>query len=134
MIRKISGLFFIIYFCFSYCVQGQKVQYSRQTIQNPNANSMHLVGNIRGFHHLLFFTANKHPVVYIFDSKLQLYSKKEIDIKINGNSDIRLVRFQDYYYLYVHVVNSNAHDMFKIDGEGKVTSISKNLQVLVDSE
>src|SRR5688572_23776015 len=131
---EITVIFLFIYLCFCNVVQGQKVQYSRQTIKNPYAASMQLVGNIGGYHHFLFFNENKSPVIQVFDSRLQLYSKKEIDFKIRSNSDIRVIRFKEHYYLYVHVLKSADHDLFKIDGQGNVHALSKELQSVISKD
>ena len=131
---EITIFFLLIYLCFCNVVQGQKVQYSRQTIKNPYAASMQLVGNIGGYHHLLFFNENKSPVIQVFDSRLQLYSKKEIDFKIRSNSDIRVIRFKEYYYLYVHVLKSADHDLFKIDGQGNIHALSKELRLVISRD
>ena len=55
MKRKIIVFFLFISLYFCNGVDGQKVQYSRQTIKNPYAASMQLVGNVGGYHHFLFF-------------------------------------------------------------------------------
>ena len=103
-------------------------------MQNPYAASMQLVGNVGGFHHLLFFNENKSPAIYVFDSRLQLQYKKEIDFKIRGNTDVRVIRFAGYYYLYVHMLKSSIHDLFKIDGKGNVHSLTKAFQMIVDRD
>ena len=97
----------------------------------PYADAMQLVANIEGHHHMVCFNANKAPVISIFDSQLQLLEQKEIDLKLKENSDLRLLPFKDFYFLYAHTLGTTKHELFKIDGKGEVTSLSKAFQQLL---
>lgn len=122
--------------CCNFClaIHAQKIQYTRQTFPTTNADVMQLVADVAGYHHLLSFSAKQQPVVHIFDSELQLDSKKEIDLKQMENYDIRIIPFANYYYLYLHTPNSTRHELFKIDGKGNIKPLSKVFADLIQKE
>ena len=113
---------------------AQTIQYSRQTFRTPDADAMQLVANISGYHHVVCFTAGEKPLVYIFDTKLQLYLQKEIEYKLQENCDVKIIPFLDYYYLYLHVSGSFLHQLWKVDGVGNTTPLSATFQKFVDKE
>ncbi|HWI92946.1 MAG TPA: hypothetical protein VNT20_16830 [Flavisolibacter sp.] len=113
-----------------YC---QKIQYSKGTFPTYNFNQSLLVANVAGNHHILTFDTDKKPGIYIFNSQLQLMQKTKIDFQVSRNCDIKIVAFTNFYYLYLHALNSTSHLLWKIDGLGNVTSLSSTFQRLVDS-
>ncbi len=96
-------------------------------------DAMQLVANVSGNHHLLCFTANKPPSLYIFDAQLQLRDQKEIAVRVKEDCDIRILPLADCYFLYIHSPGSTAHQLWKIDGEGDAVDLSASFQRLVDS-
>jgi hypothetical protein len=122
------GLFF-------FCCSGysQRIQYSKGTFPMYNVEESLLVSNIDGNHHLLTFIADKKPGIYIFNSHLQLFQKAKIDFLIRKNCDIRIITFPNYYYVYLHALNSVSHLLWKVDAVGNVTSLSSTFQRVVDS-
>ena len=127
-------LLYIVLLSVSGRCYAQKIQYSKQTIASPFADVMQLVADVGGYHHLVCFTANKPTLVYIFDAQLQLEAQQQVDLRARENSDIRLVPFKNFYFLYIHTSNSERHDLYKITGDGKVTSLSQSLQTLLSQE
>lgn len=115
-------------------LHAQKIQYSRQTFQTPYADAMQLVANVSGYHHVVCFSSGKKPSIYIFDAQLQLQEQKEVDFKLAQNCDIKIIPFNDYYLLYIHPTAGTKHDLFKIDGQGNITALSKQFQQIVESE
>src|SRR5215211_5016643 len=91
----LCGLF--LFFCLH--TFAQKIQYSRQTFSMMYSDDMQLVANIKGNHHVLCFNLDKTPAIYVFNEHLQLLGKKEINRKVKGNADIRLIPFDDFYLL-----------------------------------
>jgi hypothetical protein len=106
---------------FLFCAAGaQKIQYSRGTFRSPYPDAVQLVANVDGFHHVVCFTANKKPAVYIFNPQMQYQAKEEVDTKLKENSDIQLLRFENFYLLYLHIPGATKHQLFGINGEGEV--------------
>jgi len=126
----LAGLF--LFFCVN--VYAQKIQYSRQTFGMMYSDDMQLVANIKGHHHVLCFNLNKKPAIYIFNEHLQLLAKKEIDRKLGSNADVRLIPFNDFYLLYVHLNGTFLHELYRIDAEGNVTPLTNLFQQFVDKE
>jgi hypothetical protein len=112
---------------------AQKIQYARQTIKEPEAAYMQLVANIGGAHHLLYFNYEKKPVIYVFDSKLQSHTRKEIDIKSRRSQDINILPFSDHYLLYFHSTGSTRHYLFRVNPDGASKDISACLDRAEDS-
>jgi hypothetical protein len=130
--KKIPVLF-IFLFCFCSAVFTQKIQYSRGTFHINNIEGTQFVSNIAGYYHLLYFDFNEKPSIHIFNSQLQLIGKKEIDILIKKNCDVRVLPFANYYFLYTHIVKDSKHELWKIDKVGNSTSISEKFQRIIDS-
>ncbi|RYZ30863.1 MAG: hypothetical protein EOO10_01300, partial [Chitinophagaceae bacterium] len=78
---KNVGLLFLFFFFGQLVLHGQKIQYSRQTIEYPMADAAQLVADVAGNHHLLYFTAGKKPKLFIFNKQLQLVDEKELEQK-----------------------------------------------------
>src|ERR671913_40495 len=121
-------LFFCVY------ASAQKIQYSRQTFSMMYSDDMQLVANIKGHHHVLCFNLNKKPAIYIFNEHLQLLAKKEIDRKFGNNADVRLIAFNDFYLVYVHLNGTSQHELYRIDAEGNATPLTNIFQQFVDKE
>jgi hypothetical protein len=112
---------------------AQKIQYARQTIKAPEAAYMQLVANVGGAHHLLYFSNDKNPVIYVFDSKLQSNTKREVGIKSRRSQDINILPFSDHYLLYFHSAGSTQHYLFRVNPDGTSQDISACLDRTEDS-
>ena len=126
----------VLLFLFLACqetMHGQKIQYSRQTVRSLTVDAMQLVANVRGNHHLLCFTANKKPKVYVFNRLLQLVSERELEIKVAQATDVRIVNFTGYYYLYLHFPEKKSRSFFKINSDGEAEDMTTTLLNALDS-
>lgn len=112
---------------------AQKIQYSRETFRPPFADAIQTVANVEGFHHLLFFTVGKKPQLYVFNPQLQLHAKQEIDLKLKENFDVQVLRFSNFYLLYLHVPGTGSHRFFRIHAEGEVEDASAFFSNPVDT-
>lgn len=130
---KNAGLLFLFYFLGSVILYGQKIQYSRQTIRSPLADAAQLVADVGGNHHLLYFAAGKKPKLFIFNRLLQLVDERELEQKLNRNSEVRLIPFRNHYFLYSHVPETKTRSIIRIDSEGVEQDYSDALTVLMDS-
>lgn len=120
-----NKLFFILPLSFvTTLVLGQKIQYSRQTFPSPYADAVQLIAGVKGTHHVVCFTANKKPLLYVFDAAMQTCIKKELDVKIRENCDVRTVSFGDHYLLYLHVPGTTQHQLFDVQSGGEAEDIS----------
>lgn len=99
----------------------------------PSHGDFRLVGDIDGFHHLIHFSANNKPAIYIYNSQLHLQETLELNFKLPENCDIRLIKLKDYYILYTHTQKTNKHQFLKISGNGTVSNISHILNNPGDS-
>lgn len=121
---------------FSLCghiVSGQKIQYSKSILRNNGGGDLQLVADVNGYHHLIYFSIGKKPVVHIFDARLQLRSSLELNIKLPENVDISILKLNDYYVLYAHTLEPSHHQMLKINGDGTTNDLTSVLQHPADS-
>ena len=112
---------------------AQKIQYSKSVLKTPVGGDIRLVADVNGFHHLIHFNSSKQPVIYIFNDQLQLQATKELNIRLTENSNIRLLKVNDYYVLYAHTEQPLQHQLFKIQGNGTMIDISYLLNAPADS-
>jgi hypothetical protein len=103
---------------------AQKIQYSKSVLKTPGGGDMRLIADVNGFHHLIHFTNFKKPVIYIFNDQLQLQATKELNIRLAENSNMRLLKVNDYYILYVHTQRPLKHQLLKIYGNGAISDVS----------
>src|SRR6476620_81572 len=130
--KRLFVLLFI-FLAFHQIIYGQKIQYSRQTVPSLMVDAMQLVTNVRGNHHLLCFSANKKPKVYVFNRLLQLVEERELDIKTPADTDIRIVNFPGYYYLYLHYTEKKSRSFYKINSDGAAEDLTTSLLTMMDS-
>ena len=112
---------------------AQKIQYSKSVLKTPVGGDIRLVADVNGFHHLIHFSSSKQPVIHIFNDQLQLQATKELNIRLTENSNIRLLKVNDYYVLYAHTEQPLQHQLLKIQGNGAVMDISYLLNDPADS-
>ncbi len=123
----------MLVFIFCMPAYAQKIQYSRHTVKMPYADDVQLVPNINGNHHLLRLSVNKKPTVYVFNNQLQLQTEAIIDLKLQENLETRIVPFSDHYFFYTHTQKAATHSLYKVGGDGLVSSLTKAFQQVVDS-
>jgi len=112
---------------------SQSIQYSRQTLISPVYDRLQLVPSIGNRNHLLFFQLNTSLTIYNFSSDLVGLGQKTYPIHLAANTDLRIIPFKSYYFLYLHAKGSTIHELWKIDSNGDVYPLSKELQSYIDS-
>ena len=112
---------------------AQKIQYSKSVLKTPVGGDIRLVADVNGFHHLIHFSSSKQPVIHIFNDHLQLQATKELNIRLTENSNIRLLKVNDYYVLYAHTEQPLQHQLLQIQGNGATIDISYRLNDPADS-
>lgn len=125
--------FVIVFFSASLCSWCQKIQYSKDVFPIGYAYQTQLVANVAGYHHLLLLNTEKKPLIYIFDNTLRFFQKVELAYQFSRSAKVKILPFQNFYYLYIHADNSNRHDLWRINGDGKTYSLSQKFQSFVDS-
>lgn len=113
---------------------SQKLQYSRQTAYVKYPDAMQLIANIAGYHHLLAFTKNKKPAIYIFDNQLKFLVKHDLPFKLPENADVKLIPVKNFYYLYSHVTGSTTHELWRINKDGISISLTEQFETLISKE
>lgn len=117
---------FILLFVFTVTIGfAQRIQYSRQTFRSPFADAVQVVADVAGYHHVLCLTAGKKPLLYVFDGMMQSFVKKEIELKLKTAYDVRTLKFNDYYLLYLHVPGTAMHQLFRVGAGGETEDISQ---------
>ena len=113
---------------------AQRLQYSNENVFINNPDQLQLVANIAGNNHLLSFNKNENPVIFIFDRGLQLQATTSMPFKFPERSQLQIIRFDDFYYLYIHPQFTPNHFFFKIDAKGNFTDLSPSFQKLLASQ
>ncbi|MFY7840910.1 MAG: hypothetical protein ACOVP7_11580 [Lacibacter sp.] len=112
---------------------GQKLQYSKNIIKEPGAGELQLLANINGFHHLLYLSLGGKPVLYIFNEQLQLHATRELNLRFPEKCDIRLLKLNDHYLLYMHSFQPSYHQLMRFNKEGIAENVSYMLNDPADS-
>jgi hypothetical protein len=112
---------------------SQTIRYSRKTLKLPPYESMLLIPNVSGNHHLLFFKRNTAFTIYSFDRELQFLDKKDLPVRFTDTCDTRIIPFKNFYYLYLHKRGSSNYQLWKINSKGEATSLSVAFQSFIDS-
>lgn len=125
--------FFLILLTIGFCckLNAQTIQYSKQDFKAPYTNAIKLVANVGVNHHIICLTQNSKLLVYVYSNNLQLQATKELDYKLAPMSDVNVVRFKNYYLLYIHQLASDKHELWKIDADGNSTFMSDSFMRLI---
>lgn len=115
-------------------VTAQRIQYCSEHVFINDPDHLQLVANIDGNHHLLSFNNNENPEIFIFNSELELQARISMPFKYPERSEIRIIRFDNFYYLYIHPRFSKKYQFWKIDGKGNVTDYAPFFQKLLASQ
>ncbi|MEO6733471.1 MAG: hypothetical protein ABIN01_19770 [Ferruginibacter sp.] len=114
-------------------MDAQRVEYSRQRFKLPYYDGMQLVSNIAGYHHLVFFTINQPPAIHVFDGQLQLQEKKNLPFILRQASDVSIIRFRNFFFLYLHQQGSLNHQLWKVSPTGNAVDLSGTFQRFIDT-
>lgn len=112
---------------------AQKIQYSKGLIKTPGKGFVRLLAGVNGFHHLIQFSPNSKPTIFLFNKDLNLESTFQPNIQIDENTEVKIIQFENDYWLYSHKIKSSIHQLFKINGNGISTDYSDLLNNPVDS-
>jgi hypothetical protein len=123
----------LLIFCINK-VAAQKVKYSRQNVFINNPDHLQLVANIGSNQHLLAFSDNENPEIFIFNNELELQSTIKVPFKFPERSVVSIIPFENFYYVYIRPVLTRQHILWKIDHNGNCTDYTSFLQKMIASQ
>lgn len=113
---------------------AQKLKYCSENVFINDPDQLQLVANIAGNNHLLTFNKNEEPVIFIFDRGLQLQATIKMPFKFPERSQVQIIRFDNFYCIYIHPRFTQKHFFIKIDGNGNFTDLTNYFQKLLASQ
>jgi hypothetical protein len=115
-------------------VSAQKIQYCRENVFIANPDQIQLVANIAGTHHLVNFNMHERPQLFIYNDELELIASPRFPFSIPDKSEIRIIPFNIYYYLYIRTRYEHKYYLWKIDEKGNFTNFTVPFQQLLASQ
>ena len=115
-------------------VSAQTVKYSRQEAYINNPDNLQLAAIIAGNHHLLSFSRNEDPEIFIYNAALELINKKRLPFKFPEKAAVNIIPFDDFYYCSIHPRFSQDYLFYKVDGAGNITDMSVSFKKLLRSQ
>jgi hypothetical protein len=113
---------------------AQLVHYCRENVQIINSDDIQLVPDISGTYHLLTFTRNEPPGVFIYNQKLELIAKTKLPFVYPDRAQYRIIPFKNFYYLSVYIMYRREYKFWKIDAQGNCTDFTEAFQKLLASQ
>jgi hypothetical protein len=127
-------IYLVMLLGYSNIVAAQVMKYSREEVYLNNPDDIQLVANVAGNHHLLSFSNNEDPEIFIFNPGLELITKTRLPFKFPEKPAVSIIPFDDFYYLSIHPRFSQEYLFWKIDGTGNVTDLSIPFEKLLRSQ
>lgn len=115
-------------------VSAQTIKYSSTNVFVNNPDRLQMISGIGGNHHLLSFIEKSDPEIFIFSNDLQYKGKIKLPYKFPVNAEIRIVPFENFYYLYVRERFSQSYVLWKIDANGRYADLTSSLRNLLLSQ
>jgi hypothetical protein len=113
---------------------AQTIKYSREEAYIDNPDNLQLVANIAGNHHLLSFSHNESPQIFIYNAELELITKAKLPFKFPEKSATSIIPFDKFYYISIHPRFSQEYLFWKIDAGGNATDLSIAFNRLLRSQ
>ncbi len=134
--KRGSLIFVCQVLCLGICKNGiaQKIKYSSENVLSGYPDQLQLVANIAGHHHLLSLIEKEEPVIFIYDDDMKYLGKTSIHFKFPDKSGVRIIPFDNYYYLYIHPPFTSKHLFWKVDGNGHLTELTAALENILQSQ
>ncbi|MGF2410690.1 hypothetical protein [Ferruginibacter sp.] len=115
----------------AYTQSKARIAYSRENVFIDNADKIDLIANLAGNHHLLGFTGQKKTQLFIFNTRLELQKKILLPFVLPEKAEIRITRFNVFYYLCVRARFGVKFQMWKIDADGSASDLSAAFEKLL---
>ena len=113
-----SLIYCLLMICHAENTAAQKIEYCSENVFTDYPDRLQLVANISGNHHLLSIKNKAEPVIFIFDKDLDYKGKVTLPYNFPERADLRVLTFDDRYYVYIHPILSAEYYFWKIDGNG----------------
>jgi hypothetical protein len=124
----------LLLFVNSNTTTAQTIAYSREEVYINNPDDLQLVADVAGNHHLLSFSHNEKPEIFIYNAQLELVIKSRMPFVYPDKASLRIIRFENFYYVFIHPRFSQQNLFWKIDKDGNCTDLSLAFQKLVQSQ
>lgn len=113
---------------------AQKLIYSSENVFIDHPDKLQLASNIGGNHHLLSFIEKENPLIFVFDNELNFQARIVLPFKFPEKTEVRIIPFENFYYLYTHTLFTTKYSFWKIDRNGNFTELSTALQSILRSQ
>ncbi len=133
-IKKSKVLFFYLLPVFASTATAQTLSYSREDAYINNPDDLQLVANVAGNHHLLSFSHNEKPEIFIYNAKLEMVAKTTMPFKYPEKASLRIIPFNNFYYVFIHPFFTQRYLFWKVDGAGNCTDMSAALMTILQSQ
>ena len=115
-------------------VAAQKIQYSNENVFIDYPHNLQLLPAIGGNHHLLNIVDQEYLLIFVFNQQLVLQAQTRLPFKLAERSEVRIIPFADYYYVYIHERFSPKYSFWKVDAHGNYTDCSAAFQKIIVSQ
>ncbi len=113
---------------------AQVVQYCRENVSLINPDDVQLVPDIAGNYHLLSLTKEEHPLLFVYNNRMELYRKLELPFKFLDRSRVNIIPLKNYYYISLYTMNKREYQLWKVDREGNCTDQTTAFKKLLASQ
>lgn len=127
-------LFFLIMVTRCVAQSLPTTSYSREDVYINNPDDFQLVADVDGYHHLLSFSHAEKPELFIYNQQLELVSKINLPFKYPDKASLRIIPFDNFYYVFIHPRFSQRYLFWKVDGNGNCTDMSAALTKLLQTQ
>lgn len=134
LLKKIAFLFFYQSLGYANIATAQTLSYSREDAYINNPDDLQLVADVGSNHHLLSFSHNEKPEIFIYNSQLEMVKKTTMPFKYPEKASLRIIPFNNFYYVFIHARFSQRYLFWKVDSEGNCTDMSQALLKLLQSQ
>lgn len=115
-------------------ITAQVIRYCGENAQLIAPDDVQVVPNISGNYHLLGFTRNEKPRVFIYNSKLDLENEIALPFIYPERTAYRIIPFPNYYYISLYSSLTRKYQFFKIDKNGNCTDFTTAFIKLLASQ
>jgi hypothetical protein len=133
MMKKKCCCFIILLLMF-FAGTAQTISYSREDAYINNPDDFQLVADVAGNHHLLSFSHDEKPELFIYNSQLELVTKTRMPFKYPERASLRIIPFDNFYYVFIHPRFSQRYLLWKVDSRGNCTDMSDALLKLLQTQ
>lgn len=113
---------------------AQVTRYCRENALIVNADDMQVVPEVSGNYHLLSFSRNEHPKLFVYNRKLELVASQTLPFNYSDRSQYRIITFNNYYYISLYSTLNHKYQFFKIEASGNCINFTEAFQKILVSQ